>query len=531
MSALGETVENGASGTVTKVAPLPDQIQDNPTTIVANTSVETIDHIMNRDYVFRGIYPIDTSMQTGHVFGIIKIHPQNIHDYLTYISALFLTWTGGATLRARFLATFQFGGSFRVGFLPPKFTEDQVRNMPIQTLTAYPNVDLDPKNTGWSTFHASDERNVLFHWMSDLSDQDPQSFAGYYVFYVTGPLVVSGTASSVNLLVEAAGNFQFSQLAPISTIKPSSNSWLNAGLINLFGQPGCDDHTQIESLWVAPISIKAATIGWINAKAAGGRAPEEAFPDAVLGLTQKQARNYSLVGNASASITSTNPPGIAMDTNLGTVMRVNTIGILNTIYEIDSVAPKVVQLTKTGNVSINSMWNPADQLAPAKHAMLMNMEFQPDSDALTPTQLNCAFDYSDETSLPNLCPSESILFFCSRTGTNLQTSQIAWDLSQLAQPASQNSQLFQLYRSDNPTPLLTVRLQPNGMFSTRAIDVEARFTTPKGVSLYLRYLQDLPITSPIPGSTSEARQLRAAQRFARGPMTNDRILGVLYSGM
>lgn len=102
---------------------MPDQLPDNPATLAATTSIETLQNVMYRDWIWRNTFPIDTTMQPGTIFGTIKIHPKNCNEYITHIAAMFKTWVGSFKVRSRFMATFQFGGSFRVGWLPPIFDE------------------------------------------------------------------------------------------------------------------------------------------------------------------------------------------------------------------------------------------------------------------------------------------------------------------------------------------------------------------------------------------------------------------------
>lgn len=279
-SALGKSLPpDGATGTVTKIAHMPDQIPDNPASIVANTSIETLQNILFENWIWRNTFQIDTSMKPGHIFGLIPIHPRECNEYITHLSQMFLTWTGSMKIRTRFMATFQFGGSFRIGFLPPKFNRAEVLRVGIQTLTAYPNVDLDPKNTDWSQFQCSDERNVLFHWMNGDYDK-AESFAGWFVFYVAAPLVVSGTDSSVSLLCEAAGGFNFSQLAPLNQVIAGSNAWFQSQSA-LYYQSGCDDYAQTFKVNIWPTTIRSLPCGFFYASTIGGSQSD--YPPSIYG--------------------------------------------------------------------------------------------------------------------------------------------------------------------------------------------------------------------------------------------------------
>lgn len=518
----------GETGTVTKLEHMPDQIPDNPATLAANTSIETLQNIMYSNWVWRNTFVIDSSMQPGHVFGLVKIHPKNCNDYITHISRMFLTWNGAFKIRTRFMATFQFGGSVRLGFLPPKFTEAQVQNMPIQTLTAYPNIDMDPKNIGWSEFQASDERNVLFHWMSELEDSDPQSFAGWFVFYIAAPIVVSGTVTAVSLLVEAAGAFEFAQLAPIGSIGPQTTGWLTNSTRFLNLQPGCEDGTVARNaIQVNPVSVKQLPVGFLLASAVGGALPTS-LDTTNLWPDQAQAyRNLAFTADAfratgarSEMPNTTTPEMVTFEGNTTCAFSVegDTYGYS---FDHDMDAPHNIKESKS--VSIGFSQSPSSVIKvsgdPGYVSARVTWAIGQHVDATRRVQpIDFAKLYNTgDMYLKNLLPNESIVTFVSldNRSISLQTKQMYEDLKAAPTPDPNTSQLYQLYTSTNPSPLLLLRLQPNGMFSTTPTDVVALLQAPPGGELYLRYLQSLPMNSPLPNAAQAELVLYNAARKTR----------------
>lgn len=524
-TALGTTAPpEGESGTVKGVNHLADQLPDNPATLAATTSIETLEQILYKNWVWKKTISFDASMLPGHVADIMRIHPYGCNDYVSHIARIFLAWTGSFKIRCRFMATYQFGGSIRVGFLPPYFTDAQILNMPVQTLSAYPNVDLDPKNTGWTTFEASDERNVLFHLFKDIDSDDFDATGGRFVFWVAAPIVLSGAGSSISLLVEAAGDFNFAQLRPISEISDQINAWMPTGPENnILQQLPCDDNGTITHLQVMPNTITTFSTGLWFAKATGDIYTSESVPGSTVAPAVFFARNehWSPVISASAEYS-----------------RIGTSAYYDTIRDGFFIAATGEQDALQGISTVDVTL--AEGFKPSAHKLL-SVDLSPGSalqtiyhnDDTNPTFVfhgrahlytgteNSPINYAncvivgDSTSIQNPLPDESVIGFANlftRT-VSFQTKQIAYSIAK--QPATTtNSQLYLLFQGSSTTPFMTVRLQCNGLLSCMASDVPALLTSS---TIYARYLQDLPMTTPLPSSITQGNFLdKAAKLTARG---------------
>lgn len=529
MSALGTTIPaEGETGTVTRVQHMPDQLPDNPATIAANTSLETLQQVMYSNWIWRNTFTIDASMQPGHVIGSIKIHPRNCNEYITHISKMFLTWTGAFKIRTRFMSTFQFGGSFRLGFLPPKFTQAQVNNLSIQTLTAYPNVDLDPKNTMWTQFQASDERNVLFHWMDELENDDPETFAGWFVFYVAAPLVVSGNLTSVSMLVEAAGSFDFSQLAPLGTFTPQQQGWLTENSTrDLLFQRGCDDwmSTSANAIQVFGNEVKSLPAGFTLANRVGSiDPPTTSTPGAVFSPEFQYFRDRVMAKEwmpaIATDITAHHVAGERItyeSTDSSEVMPFNSEGTaMFTDAFTASAAGNVWRSEFKQHVGISPEQRARQFFRGASIGTTATVQGQGSFCSTNQgTPINVAnIRFTNGTAvMPNVLPDESIVTFINLNArtVNLQTQEMALDFARVITPDPNISQLYQLFSESTPQPLMTLRFQPNGMITTAGIPAPAILRYATG-QLYLRFLQTLPMTSPLPPSQTEARFLRYAQR-------------------
>lgn len=521
-SALGTTIENGGeTGTVTKLQHMPDQLPDNPGTISANTSLETLEQVMYRNWIWRNNFIVDSSMLPGHVFGYIKIHPANCNDYITYISKLFLTWDGALKIRTRIMATFQFGGSLRIGFLPPKFTQQQIQQMPIQTLTAYPNIDLDPKNTNWVEFQASDERNILFHWMDDLNSDDPQSFGGWFVFYVASPIVVSGgVTSTISLLVESAGSFNFSQLAPITAIKPTASGWIDSDYV--IGQTGADDNNTITGIQILPATIKSLSGGFFGMK---GLAKEPITSLPSVKVSENLKKYITEVDDGNRIVQNLNPGkatrgagdkecyigseviGLEILPNAEpTAMGSLLIPVGYTQQESFPPTMKSCEWRSDGYIQYRGETTSGGAREEVKGLVSPRSDATQRASPIDTTKIGIPEEVFAQT-----LEGESLVLFVNTTlrTINTQTRQHKQFLARVPNFQNTTSQLYQLRRDGQASPLLTLRLTPWGYWTTRATDVVALLSDEK---LYLTYLQDLPMSTPIPGNSYSSKFLRYAGR-------------------
>lgn len=560
-SALGVTVNpEGETGTVTQLKSMPDQLPDNPATLAANTSIETINNIMYDNWIWRNSFTIDPTMRAGQVFGKIKIHPKNCNEYITHIAMMFLTWTGAFKIRSRFMATFQFGGSVRIGWLPPKFTDEQIDAMPITTLSAYPNIDLDPKNTDWTHFRASDERNVLFHWMSDLDSKDVSDHAGTFVFWIASPIMTSGPTNQISLLVEAAGDFHFSQLAPISNINPGIQGWLDSEAVSdILSQPGCDDHlcNDFQTLQIFPASMTSVPCGYVNAFGRGAYS-NTLSSGSSMSAASTWLREQELAGNTP---THSYSGAIAVD--------LFSDGDRSHLYMIRGDEDKGLTLPLLGNAETKSYIFTAktvpqtatqtfDVYSETKHFNSMFGVYAKSFEipgANLSQSINTAWITSgwysvlehpshpppivaeqlDYTNIPgsklvNQAAGESIIGFCNleyRT-FNLQTESIARAMKAQATGPETMSQLYSLYADGTTGPLFNIRLQPNGMMTTNAVST-ATLVTKKAATgpLRLRYVQDLPMSSPLPATAAMRYNLsmfgRATKKGYNAVKTKERV--------
>lgn len=504
MAGLGETINPvGESGTVD--APVQNQtdvVQTDKRQIGQSTSIETLQHTLYRDWIYSRTFNIDAQMKPGYIFGYLKIHPQDCNPYVEYVSKMFKVWTGGMKVRSRFMANFANGGSFRIGFLPPIFTQKEIFSLPLSTLTAYPNQDLDPKNTDWTEFRTSDQRNIAYHYMKDTADASSvQDFGGWIVFYVVGSLVQSlQTTGSVQMVVETAGDFDFRQLAPLSTAVTQSGPISFDAMQDVMSQLTAEDMSGSADVNIVVRPATAVQCGFMNAHQLNG---QYTHPDTTSQYIRKYREGTHHI-DANPGLEIANMIG-----NNGVVGRTDE----HTYYPHSTTQFTVSACTVGGrsegftdSLCVGKQWKVDEgrctytfDLANWDHE---NLYLYAHQKYLYPS----IFPGADKTSisrkpwiepgtpLQNAFPSENVLsFYNYRTNTvSIQTYPISRDLAE-ARGSPDTTYLYTLRSAATNAIVFYIRLQANGLLTTSSPVVEL----PHG-RYNLNYEQELSPSSPLP---------------------------------
>lgn len=529
MSGLGTAMAPGgivgASG-----QPVPQDTQTiptNPSEISHTSSVETLGFLLNRDFIFMDRFTIDVTMNPGFVFGVIRIHPQDAHMYIRQVYAMFNAWTGSVGIRARFMGTAFYGGSFRVGFLPPNISEAQIRGMTVQALTAYPNVDLDPKNTDWMYYSPPDERNVMYHWSAPPDSTKPETFGGYIVFYVVGPLVTQNDAfRSISMIVEMQGKYMFAQPNPTfgSSIQPPvlPGPLTDRSLLNVLSQDGCDDHLNANTvIQILNKSIVSLGVGLVYGYGYNKTNPGT-YAGSAISVAQSNNRTNVLDGSIKILPACTVTTNTDSSTYLDVTPQPGYKSVLPTNAEKSSYAcvdalfaatpaangPQVVN--NATRVSFHEgepfkiFWQKgvnASGYCVSYDAGKVTTLTLASIDSTTPLSVANIGDTTDITKYVPLPAGESIVTFCN-LGTrtmNLQTRQMAQDLAATTGMDVTQSYIYSLRAVDLPSPIRLLRLSANGMFTTNAVDADVLIS--RDVEMYLVYEQTLPVNTPLPPQT------------------------------
>jgi hypothetical protein len=506
----------GESGSVKSSEANLEQVSPPPTQIAADTSIETLSHVIERDWIWKQTVAVSTTMPPGTVFAILPVHPFECNKFVKHVAEMFNCWTGGMHIRLRMMATAFYGGSLRVGFLPPNLTPNQIRNMTLDTLTVYPNNDFDPKNTNWVHFSTADERDVMFHYMSPTAkgwdENDKRSFAGYIVLYVVGKLVTqSPDISSIQVVIETAGNFMFSQINPqFGQIDYSDNAG-SLGEAARYAEHWipCDVQTMggLPYVGILPNTVTNVSFGGFNMEPFYGTLDDT--PGVHIDPMKKEQLTACAVSPLTRGIanrlttavpwTYKDVPGLP---NMAHVM-LDDNGSFTVCPDahVDSKTEGAIWDSEFGLVKYTCDSPDTTGYTGATEAYngVSNVDVDTWQSCFTlpPT-------VTDSTFAPNSVNENIVtLFGHGRISPALQPIQFKQYLKTNKSTDSQNSEVYLLKRADGTTALV-LRLNPNGML-TCAIGASAlSFQIEKG--MHLQFLQDLPINEPLPLTRAMRRQ-------------------------
>lgn len=521
--ALGTTIDpTGITGDLTAPPPADHQsIQNNPSSLVASTATETIDQLLYRNWIYHDVYTIDTSMVAGHVFGIITVHPDNCNQFIKYTSRMFNAWNGTMHIRARFMATAFYGGSIRVGFVPPNMTPQQIRSMSVRTLTAYPNQDFDPKNTMWNQYSPPDERNVLFHWLKPFDNIDIDDMTsyigGHIIFYVVGPLVTqSADYHSISMVVETCGNFNFAQPNPTFGLGDTAVYFgpLNeSSTQNINFQIGCDSNNRIDSIQILASTTANIAAGGLYSCGVGGKEPPT-WPNYVISAAD---RTYKIGPGISRNEVGQCNIILPTDTTIqlkgefyNLPNNMERTGVIKCTSQVKNAAGVVSDIAFTlhyedgtaATIGVATRVVSDTVMTPTATYFL----YGTDSSTNTPVSVGLLGVLDNPTHYAPQASGESIVTFTSveQRTMDVQTIFMAEALKKSHMSSDPNrSWLYSIRSDDTEIPLIIIRLNPCGMFTTAAKPTDVLLYTER--RLRLQYEGELPLTSPLPSPSSEAR--------------------------
>nr|QKW94200.1 calicivirus coat protein [PNG bee virus 1] len=536
---LGATIDpQGESGSVQGVTAMQTDVKktDNMQ-IQQTTSKETLNKILYGDWIYHGTYTISSSMPAGTVFAIIPIHPSKCNPFVSYVSEMFNAWTGGMKIRQRMIGTAFYGGSIRVGFLPPNMTEAEIAAMPLSVLTAYPNNDLDPKNTQWTMFETSDEREVAYHYMKPYDTNDKASFGGYIVFYVAGKLITQDAAfTSIQMIVETAGGFAFDQVNPRFGHEGSNAEGPIPRRIlqSFFDTIGCDVPlvNRADYMAVLPSSIKSVPAGYYGMFTMAGKPLSRekqvsGLPKELVNLWQESGR-FALPAYFK---------GVVKDANT----RIDTDPQLTN----DFLSPSLPAFCfcadmKVGGGGLKDMMKQVDDGSANKFGWVVK-DFKSSDDS--GNRIIVSFDsdakvysldfklhnwYDNKGNLIGLAEcapeisGESIVVFSNARIHCMNVNKLAVSQYFKDHPISdtRNSYLYTVRKRQDGVPMLTLRLLPSGMFTTNATSAQLNVNVGSG-DYYLQFESVLPITDPLPPMGSEARLFRRELAYHTRKLVDD----------
>lgn len=518
MSGLGTTVQPaGEPGSQTHAVPIQSEtVADKPQQIIQSTAIQTLDQLLHTNWIFDRTFTASTTMPAGTILYVKPIHPLEWNWPNKRVASMFNVWTGSGKIRYRPLATAWYGGSIRVGFLPPNMTMAQVMNTPLEVLTSYPNRDIDPKNTDWVDFRGPDQREISYHYMAPFDDTDRQNFGGYLVFYVAGKLVTQAPDfTTIQFITELAGDFMYDQPSPraLEPVNDLIHPLGSASNVSISNQPLCDSGdngvgsaVQINVSTLLSLPAGGFTMSAVGLPNALGKIPSlvnhwgPTFGDYSCYETweQEAATNHVKMNNTSLA------PRINREfgTNL---YCANGLLSQTTTYHRGSLDIPHFNGTRPDDLRCTIVQG-AEQTAPSNDDFTNRAyvfttaggNANPVNPALTATTIMTLSPLTSGESIVTFVNTET-RFFAPQT-TIISNAVKKWPRDETSGDVSW---IYNIVNS-NGVPLNIVRLNPNGIFTANAVSANVIYPG----EIYLKFVQTLPLSSPLPPMTASMRTLK-----------------------
>jgi hypothetical protein len=501
----------------------PIQQHENPKGEISHTTSNVgVMELLLRDWVYLTTITWTREMNPGTVLFSLPIHPTTCNEYVKWFAMMWNAFTGGWKMRGKIVGTAFYGGDLRFGIIQPNINPARIQELPLSFLTAMPNVAMDPKDSRYFEIGTTDQRNVLYHYNSSTPNfADPNSFCGTFVIYVVAKLVTqSDEFNNIQILLECAGDFEFSQPAPLN-ISPGPDPidsvlpiWATSHLLN---QPGCDDFgvvTGEQNIMVLPSSVVGLPCGAVFSRGDLG-VHTSAFPGSAVSVEVAKYRDTVLT-RAKTAMPICNGHFVNVETLPAIDWRYNLdsntqTGIINCEADAmyipngmfgdhdpttESLRSHEITVTDTGMVR----WHFKATVAILGPPRSSRTGIAPGADSnfgpVDPTKLQTF----GSTDLKPTAPGESIVVFTNRRlrTMNAQT----WNISEAMKNVrirSNTSAVFSLRPYESALPVRILRLNPNGFFTTNGSATNIIF----GDDCYLQFEYMLPINSPLPPLTGD----------------------------
>lgn len=242
-----------------------------------------------------------TSQLPGTLLFSTPITPLRGNQNVAYMAKMFNSWVGGMDYQTKVAGTGFHAGAIGMARIPPNISPTTLKT--VEQFTAFEYSIIDPKTLEATMKCISDQRPVMYHYMSE-DFSDPNNIGGYFVIFVILQLNTSSTGTNqidVQVFNKLSPDFRFIQVIPpnLSVIAPTDDQkWSN-----LFNTP--DNH--LSPALVAPINTinfqpntftSSAKIGLVNL--AGNYVGDQSY------ITAQQVNGTSYLGYLFVATTATN---------------------------------------------------------------------------------------------------------------------------------------------------------------------------------------------------------------------------------
>jgi len=158
-----------------------------------------------------------TTQLPGTLLFSVPIHPARMNWVISYLTALYNTWSGGFQFALKVAGTGFHAGAITFARIPPNRDPETITNP--QDFSVFEWSFMDPKELDLKGFQVMDQKPFEYHY-NPLNVDNPNSFGGWFTAYVHLPLATSSTGNqqiSVMVLNKADENFNVAQIVPLVT--------------------------------------------------------------------------------------------------------------------------------------------------------------------------------------------------------------------------------------------------------------------------------------------------------------------------
>jgi hypothetical protein len=297
-----------------------------------------------------------TSQLPGTLLLNVPITPLRANSIISYLSGIYNCWNGGLEYQAKVAGTGFHAGALGLARIPPNIDPTTLKT--VEQFTAFEYSVIDPKTLEAVSKDISDQRPVMFHYMSN-DFANPNNIGGHFVIFVLLRLNTSSTGTNqidVQVFNKLAPDFNFIQVippaitgvvptdtlkwstlfetpnlhlspvlkTPISTITFQANTYTssaNCGLVSLAGSP-IGSSSYLENTIINNVSI----LGFLfYATTATNLIP-------VLNSPTQYNRNVQINGNSPPQFNS-------IFTNLNPILATSNVVPLNAATTTANAAP------------------------------------------------------------------------------------------------------------------------------------------------------------------------------------------------
>lgn len=211
------------------IAGRPAKTIEGPVHANVNSSDNALDYLRKQNLALSR-FTWTTSQLPGTILFSTPITPLRGNQIISYLAGIYNAWNGGMEYQAKVAGTGFHAGALGLARIPPNIDPSTLKT--VQEITAFEYSVIDPKTLEAVSKHISDQRPIMYHYMSN-DFTDPNNIGGYFIIFVILQLNTSSTGTNqidVQVFNKLASDFRFIQIVPPTRLSPvpsDTSKWAN----------------------------------------------------------------------------------------------------------------------------------------------------------------------------------------------------------------------------------------------------------------------------------------------------------------